>query len=77
MGGIIASSDKEREERRKAAVKRANEKYLSERHRMQATFTREESEMIAIAAKGKGIAPTTYVHDAAVTAAKRDTKNTK
>ena len=71
MGGIAASSDEERTERRRAAVNRANEKYLANRHRMQATFTHEEYEVIAAAAKIKGLAPTTFMHDAALEKAKK------
>lgn len=77
MGAVWSKNKREKKERRMAAVKRANEKYLSDKKRIQITLPPEEAQMIIEAAKMRGLSPTTYVRKVSVEVASRDIKKAR
>lgn len=66
MGGIRATSLEEKKDRRRAAVKRAMDKYMKDKHRVQVTLSSAEFSTIESAAKQAGVSVTAYIREAAI-----------
>lgn len=68
----IYKDEEERIHHKKEAGKRATAKYLENRQRVHSTFTKDEYTLIKRLSDEKGIAPTTYVHDATMRTARQE-----
>lgn len=58
--------DTERLRAKRDVENRAVKKYYEDKHRIHATFTKEEFSMLDAAAKKNGVSPTRYVKEAAL-----------